>query len=58
MRDKPSKSAEAGGVMENKHSTEVESPPPPPRVYISIGGVLRTSSRPTLNLLLLLRAVI
>jgi len=41
------------GVIENKHSTDVESspplpPPPPPR------GLLRTSTRPTLNLLLLL----
>jgi len=26
----------AGGVIENKHSTDVESPPPPLRVYMSI----------------------
>ena len=44
------------GATENKHSTDVEPPPPPPRVCMS-GGVLKTSTRPTLNLLhLLLRA--
>jgi len=36
----------ARGVIENKQSTDVESPPPP-RVWVS-GGVLRTSTRSTL----------
>ena len=44
----------AGGGIENKHPTDVESPPPPPRVCMR--GVLRTSTRPTLNPPLLLRA--
>jgi len=44
------------GVIEKKHSTDVESPlhPHTPRVCMR-GGTLRTSTRPTLNLLLLLR---
>ena len=46
------------GGIENKHSTDVDSPPPPPP-RVCIRGPLRTSTRPTLNelnLLLLLRA--
>jgi hypothetical protein len=39
------------GVFENRHSTDVESPPPPPPPP---WGYLRTSTRPTLNLLLFL----
>jgi len=42
------------GVIENKHSTDVESPPPSPHVCMS--GLLRTNTRPTLNVLLLIRA--
>ena len=38
------------GVIEHKHSTDVES-----RSSSSSGGLLRTSTRPTLNLLPLLR---
>ena len=44
-------------VIENMDSTDVESPPPPPYtpgVCMSIGGLLRTNTRPTLHLLLLL----
>jgi hypothetical protein len=50
----PEPRAPGRGGIENKHSTNVESPPPPPRVCMS-GGLLRTSTRPTMNLLLLLR---
>jgi len=43
------------GAIENNHSTDVELPPAP-RVSMSVhpGRLLRTSTRPTLNLLLLL----
>jgi len=37
------KTSRGRGVIENKHSTDVESPPPP------LGDLLRTSTRPTLN---------
>jgi len=45
------------GVIENNPSTDVDFPPPP-RVCMSThpGVLLRTSTRPTLILLLLLRA--
>jgi len=46
--------ARGRGVIENKHWTDVESPPPPPHVCMSIGGLLRTRTRLTMNLLLLL----
>ena len=39
----------ARGVIENKQSTDVEYTAPPPR------GLLRTSTRTTLNLLVILR---
>ena len=43
-------------VIENKHSAEVESPPPPPYPLVCISvGLLRASTCPRLNLLLLLR---
>jgi len=44
-----------GGVIENRHSTEVESPPPPPLYTprVCMSGSLRTGTRPTVNLLLL-----
>jgi hypothetical protein len=38
------------GALQDKHSTDVESPPPPPRVCMR--GLLRTRTRPTLNVLL------
>ena len=42
---------------ENKHSTDIETTPPPPLPCVCIsGGLLRTSTRPTLNFLLLIRA--
>ena len=58
------------GVMEKKHSTDVESPPLPPpppppppiRVYMTIHkNYFRISTRPTLNelkILLLLRTCV
>jgi hypothetical protein len=41
------------GGIENEHSTDVESLPPPPCVCMS-GRSLRTSTRPTMNVLILL----
>jgi len=44
-----------GGGVENQHSTDVESPPPPPPPpRVCMMGSLRTSTRSTLKLLLLL----
>jgi len=45
---------EAGEFTENRHSTDFGCPPPNPRVGMSIGGLLRTSTRSTLHVLLLL----
>jgi hypothetical protein len=41
------------GMIENRHLTNVESPPPPPRARMR--GLFRTGVRPMLYLLLLLR---
>ena len=45
--------AVAGGGIRNKHSIDVASPPPPPPLHVCLSGFLfRTSTRPTLNILL------